>query len=95
MPYGRSHESEADIVGQDLMARSGFEPSASIKLWQNMAKLSGGSGQAAPAEFMSTHPSNQTRIKQLTEHLPSSMRLYQVENRPNCQKPKVIPAPKA
>jgi len=40
MPYGRAHESEADIVGQDLMARSGFEPSASIKLWENMAKNS-------------------------------------------------------
>ena len=95
MPYGRSHESEADIVGQDLMARSGFEPSASIKLWQNMAKLSEGSGQSAPAEFMSTHPSNQTRIKQLTKHLSSSMTLYKRSNRPSCVKPKIIPAPKA
>jgi predicted Zn-dependent protease len=93
MPYGRSHESEADIVGQDLMARSGFEPSASIKLWQNMAKLSEGSGQSAPAEFMSTHPSNQTRINQLTKHLSSSMTLYKSSNRPSCVKPKVIPAP--
>ncbi len=91
MPYSRAHESEADIVGQDLMARSGFEPSASIKLWQNMAKLS----QGAPAEFMSTHPSNKTRINQLTEHLSSSMTLYKAGNRPNCQKPKVIPSPKA
>ena len=91
MPYSRAHESEADIVGQDLMARSGFEPSASIKLWQNMAKLSKG----APAEFMSTHPSNQTRINQLTEHLASSMTLYKAGNRPHCQKPKVIPSPKA
>jgi predicted Zn-dependent protease len=93
MPYSRSHESEADIVGQDLMARSGFEPSASIKLWQNMAKLSEGSGQGAPAEFMSTHPSNKTRINQLTEHLPSSMVLYKQNNRPRCVKPNVIPAP--
>lgn len=91
MPYGRAHESEADIVGQELMARSGFEPSASIKLWQNMAKLSNG----APAEFMSTHPSNETRIKQLTKHLPKSMKYYQVSNSPNCQKPRVIPTPKA
>ena len=91
MPYGRAHESEADIVGQDLMARSGFDPSASIKLWQNMAKLSDG----APAEFMSTHPSNETRIKQLTKHLTSSMKYYQAGNRPNCQKPQVIPVPKA
>lgn len=91
MPYGRAHESEADIVGQDLMARSGFEPSASINLWQNMAKLSDG----APAEFMSTHPSNETRIKQLTKHLPSSIKLYRAGNRPNCKKPQVIPVPKA
>lgn len=84
MPYGRAHESEADIVGQDLMARSGFEPSASIKLWQNMAKLS----KDAPAEFMSTHPSNQTRIKQLSEHLPVSIKYYQKSNKPLCQKPK-------
>ncbi len=95
MPYSRSHESEADIVGQELMARSGFEPSASIKLWKNMAKLSESAGQGAPPEFMSTHPSNTTRIHQLTEHLPSSMALYQAGNRPSCQKPKVIPIPKA
>jgi predicted Zn-dependent protease len=90
MPYGRSHESEADIVGQNLMARSGFTPSSSIKLWQNMAKLS----KDAPAEFMSTHPSNETRIEQLTANLSESMKLYQVGNKPKCNKPAVIPAPK-
>ena len=84
MPYGRAHESEADIVGQDLMAKSGFEPSASIDLWQNMAKLS----KDAPAEFMSTHPSNKTRIKQLTEHLPVSMKYYNPNSKPKCIKPK-------
>jgi predicted Zn-dependent protease len=88
MPYSRSHESEADIVGQDLMARSGFNPEASIKLWQNMDKLSKGD---APAEFMSTHPSNKTRIKQLGKHLATSMTYYQQKNNPHCQKPKVIP----
>lgn len=91
MPYGRSHESEADIVGQDLMARSGFEPSASIKLWQNMDKLSNG---AAPPEFMSTHPSNTTRIAQLDKNLAVSMKYYKVNQRPQCEKPAVIPAPK-
>jgi predicted Zn-dependent protease len=84
MPYGRAHESEADIVGQDLMARSGFEPSASIKLWQNMAKLS----KNSPAEFMSTHPSNETRIKQLEQHLPVSLKYYNKNNKPQCVKPK-------
>jgi predicted Zn-dependent protease len=85
MPYGRSHESEADIVGQDLMAKSGFEPKASIKLWQNMAKVSKG----APPEFMSTHPSNATRIKQLTEHLPKSTSIFKQATTPKCVKPAI------
>jgi predicted Zn-dependent protease len=85
MPYGRSHESEADIVGQDLMAISGFDPKASIKLWQNMAKLS----KAAPAEFMSTHPSNATRIKQLTAHLPISTPIFKQATAPRCLKPAI------
>lgn len=83
MPYGRAHESEADIVGQDLMARSGFKPEASISLWQNMAKLN----KSAPPEFMSTHPSNDTRIKQLTNHLGISRPLYQPGNAPHCVRP--------
>jgi predicted Zn-dependent protease len=94
MPYSRSHESEADIVGQDLMARSGFEPQASVQLWQNMSKLS----KTAPPEFMSTHPSNETRIEQLNGHLAVSQPYYLAEKKrnhlPNCVKPKVIPTPK-
>jgi len=95
MPYSRSHESEADIVGQDLMARSGFEPEASVQLWKNMSKLS----KDAPPEFMSTHPSNKTRIKQLSEHLAVSQSYYLVEKNngklPKCVKPKIIPKPRA
>lgn len=95
MPYSRSHESEADIVGQDLMARSGFAPKASVHLWQNMSKLS----KDAPPEFMSTHPSNETRIKQLNNHLTVSQPYYLAEkskgNTPECVKPKVIPKPPA
>lgn len=85
MPYGRAHESEADIVGQDLMARAGFNPEASIELWQNMAKASGGK---APHEFLSTHPSNQTRIKELTQHLSVSQPLYKSStDKPSCNNP--------
>jgi predicted Zn-dependent protease len=87
MPYGRTHESEADIVGQDLMAKSGFEPSASIRLWENMAKNS----TSSQPEFLSTHPSNQTRIKQLTEHLAESEKLMVGTKAPTCVKPAVIP----
>ena len=91
MPYGRAHETEADIIGQDLMAVSGFDPKESVKLWQNMAKLSKG----APPEFFSTHPSNQTRIKGLTKHLSKSEPMYaQANKQTKCVKP-VIPKPKA
>jgi len=93
MPYSRSHESEADIVGQDLMARSGFAPQASVHLWQNMSKLN----KNSPPEFMSTHPSNETRITQLNKHLTLSQPYYLAEvnggNAPQCLKPKVIPQP--
>ncbi|WP_286232586.1 M48 family metallopeptidase [Thalassotalea sediminis] len=81
MPYSRMHESEADIVGQELMAKSGFKPSAAIALWQNMAKQSKG----APPEFLSTHPSNKTRINDLSKHLSKAERVYQQSTmRPRC-----------
>ncbi len=83
MPYGRAHESEADIVGQNLMAKAGFNPKASITLWQNMAKASKGS----PPEFLSTHPSNQTRINQLTSHLPKAQKYYSSQNKAACKRP--------
>ncbi|WP_413701655.1 M48 family metallopeptidase [Psychromonas sp. KJ10-10] len=63
MPYGRSQESEADIVGLLLMARAGFDPSESVTLWQNMAKASG----EQPPELLSTHPSHATRIDDLND----------------------------
>lgn len=75
MPYSRAHESEADIVGQELMAHSGFNPEASIALWQNMSKLS----KDAPPEFMSTHPANETRIKQLSKHLTVSQPFFKAQ----------------
>jgi len=82
MPYSRSHESEADIVGQDLMAQAGFKPNAAISLWQNMAKISKG----APPEFLSTHPSNQTRINALSDHLSVSQGKYNASVRPSCKR---------
>lgn len=83
MPYGRSHEREADIIGQQLMAQAGFKPQAAVKLWRNMAKVSGGS----PPEFMSTHPSHETRINKLTENLTKTEPLYKAsKQKPNCSK---------
>lgn len=84
MPYGRAHEREADIIGQDLMAQAGFDPRAAVKLWKNMAKASGGS----PPEFMSTHPSHETRINKLTDNLTKTLPLYKKSKQtPDCQKP--------
>lgn len=84
MPYGRSHESEADIIGQELMAKAGFEPKAAVELWKNMAKLGGES----PPEFMSTHPSHDTRINKLTENLSVTQPIYTAsQNTPSCKKP--------
>jgi len=73
MPYSRVHESEADIIGVDLMAKAGFDPRQSISLWQIMDQAA----QAQPIEFLSTHPSHATRIQDLEKHMPQAMNLFQ------------------
>jgi len=82
MPYSRTHESEADIVGENLMAKAGFNPKASVELWRNMAKLS----KEAPPEFMSTHPSNQTRINRLTANLDVANQYYRQAKKASCKR---------
>lgn len=86
MPYGRDQESDADQIGLELMARAGFDPNESVRLWENMARAAGG---AAPPEFMSTHPSSTTRIARLQASIPNVMPLYQqaqaAGRRPNCR----------
>jgi len=72
LPFSRSHESEADLIGLDLMAKAGFNPKESVTLWKNMSQAG-----ASPPEFMSTHPSNETRIKQLKERIPKANIAYQ------------------
>ena len=66
LPFSRAHETEADTIGLDLMARAGFDPEQSVALWQNMGAAAGG---PAPPELTSTHPSNQTRIANLRSHM--------------------------
>ncbi len=87
LPFSRTHESEADIMGLDIMAKAGFDPRASITLWEKMAAA--GNGQA-PAEFMSTHPSHSTRIQELSDHMPKAMPFYEqaaaIGKRPKCRK---------
>lgn len=67
LPHNRGQESEADILGLELAARAGFDPRASVTLWQKMAQASGGGGSPS---FLSTHPSSGQRIKELQAAIP-------------------------
>ncbi|GAM66157.1 Zn-dependent protease [Vibrio sp. JCM 19236] len=82
LPYGRTQESEADIVGLQLMAKAGFDPYQSVALWRNMAKASGGN---QPPELLSTHPSHDTRIKDLNSEA-KTLPGYS-GSKPNCKRP--------
>jgi predicted Zn-dependent protease len=62
LPFSRSHETEADKIGLNIMAIAGYNPDEAAELWKRMKANSGGQ---APPEFMSTHPSNDTRINNL------------------------------
>jgi len=86
LPFGRTQESESDLIGLDLMAKAGFAPEHSVSLWQAMAKASGGN---QPMEFLSTHPSNEHRISDLNKNMASAKSSYNqaraAGNRPNCK----------
>ena len=73
LPFNRQQESEADHIGLILMAKAGYDPRAAMPFWQRMAA---GQGQGSP-EFLSTHPSGETRLKQLQEWMPEALRYYQ------------------
>ena len=84
LPYSRADETEADVLGLQYMAKSGFDPREAPKLWVNMSKHGGG----APPEFLSTHPANETRIRELQDRLPQVLPLYEQARakggRPKC-----------
>ncbi len=70
LPFSRSQESEADEVGLTLMAIAGYNPDNALTFWQRMSASNGGG--SAPPEFMSTHPSDQTRISKITKEIPNA-----------------------
>ncbi len=74
LPNSRTDEMEADRIGVELAARSGFDPRAAVTLWQKMQKLGGGQ----PPQFLSTHPSHATRISDLQDYSAKVMPLYEV-----------------
>jgi predicted Zn-dependent protease len=77
LPHSREQEAEADRIGLELMARAGYDPNAAVTLWQKMSKLSSG----GPPEFLSTHPSGESRIRELEALVPRVLPLYQAAAR--------------
>ncbi|QNF33602.1 M48 family metallopeptidase [Adhaeribacter swui] len=73
LAYGRKQESEADELGLIFMAMAGYDPQQAVPFWERMAA---GKGGQAPPEFLSTHPSDQTRIADIQRHLPDAMKYY-------------------
>nr|MDA3895352.1 M48 family metallopeptidase [Desulfobacteraceae bacterium] len=74
LPYSRLHENEADHMGLIFMAMAGYNPNAAVGFWQRMAAQKGGQ---SPPEFLSTHPSDTTRIRNIQTLIPDAMKYYQ------------------
>jgi len=70
--FSRKQETEADVIGLEYMAKAGFDPRESVELWKNM----NAAGQTKIPEFMSTHPSGDTRIESLIDEYPKALALY-------------------
>jgi len=85
LPYGRAHESEADVIGIKYMAKAGFDPRESAELWVKMSEEHDGQ---APPEFLSTHPSDASRIDALVSMYPETLVMYneakEQGKNPNC-----------
>lgn len=73
LPNSRSHETEADRIGVELAARAGYDPRAAISLWQKMGKMGGG----PTIKFLSTHPSSEDRLSDLSVYSQRVMPLYE------------------
>ncbi|MGA0611240.1 M48 family metallopeptidase [Caldimonas sp. KR1-144] len=78
MKFSRDDESEADLVGMELAARSGYDPEAGVRLWQKMGEASKG----APPQWLSTHPSGGSRIADIRANLPKVQPIYARAEKP-------------
>ncbi len=76
LKYSRSHETEADKMGLIFAAMAGYDPEAAINFWQRMSAMSGGQ---KPPEIMSTHPSDDTRIKDLKAFMPEAKKYFKAQ----------------
>lgn len=105
LPFNRKQESEADFIGLRLMAKAGYDPRESVPFWERMSgcprqmldKLCFRSQHAIP-EFLSTHPSDVTRIKQIEDWMPEAMQYYHASEQngaptPAPYKPAIGPLP--
>lgn len=85
LPNSRIQESEADVVGQQLMAKAGFDPEGAVALWQNMAAAGG----SRPPEWLSTHPDPASRLRELQQRAeglkPTMQAARAAGNTPRCQ----------
>ncbi len=77
LKFSREDETEADLVGLELAARAGYNPNASVTLWEKMASASGAAGPG----FLSTHPTGPDRIRQLQANIPKVQGLYEQARR--------------
>lgn len=78
LPFGRAQESEADHIGLIYMARAGYDPQAAIGFWQRMSQVGGGQ---RPPEFLSTHPSPDSRVRDLRGWMPEALAEYEKAKR--------------
>lgn len=71
LPFGRKQELEADKIGLVLMAMAGYDPREAVNLWRKM-----GAGKSSGSEFLSTHPSDERRIREIQAYLPEALKHY-------------------
>ena len=77
LPWSRAQESEADHLGLIFMAKAGYDPRAAIAFWQHMMQMAKG---PRPPQFLSDHPSDETRVRQIEAWMPEAMNYYRPAN---------------